>query len=90
MGAVTPLGNTRAEFWDGLINGRSGVGIVTAFDAKAAGLRAQIAAEVKNFDPDAIIGRRDARRMDRFAQFAAVAAREAIDDAAESSRSKIR
>ncbi len=81
MGAVTPIGNTRDEFWASLISGRSGVARVTAFDAAAAGLRAQIAAEVKNFDPDTFLGRRDARRMDRFAQFAAVAAREAIEDA---------
>jgi len=82
MGAVTPLGNTRDEFWRRLIAGESGVGKVTAFDAAAAGLRAQIAAEVKNFDPEPALGRRDARRMDRFAQFAAVAACEAIADAA--------
>jgi 3-oxoacyl-[acyl-carrier-protein] synthase II len=81
MGAVTPLGNTREEFWAGLVAGRSGVAKVTAFDAAAAGLRSQIAAEVKNFDPDALIGRRDARRMDRYAQFAYVAAAEAIADA---------
>jgi 3-oxoacyl-[acyl-carrier-protein] synthase II len=82
MGAVTPLGNTREAFWDAVIAGKSGVARVTAFDAVAAGLKAQIAAEVKNFEPDAILGRRDARRMDRFAQFAAVAAHEAIEDAA--------
>jgi len=82
MGAVTPLGNTREAFWDAVIAGKSGVARVTAFDAAAAGLRAQIAAEVKNFEPDAILGRRDARRMDRFAQFAAAAAVEAIEDAA--------
>ncbi|MDQ2858485.1 MAG: beta-ketoacyl-ACP synthase II [Candidatus Eremiobacteraeota bacterium] len=81
MGAVTPLGNTRDAFWQSLIAGRSGVAKVRAFDAAAAGLKAQIAAEVKDFDADALIGRRDARRMDRFAQFAFVAAREAIDDA---------
>ncbi len=81
MGAVTPLGNTRDEFWRRLIAGESGVGKVTAFDAKAAGLKAQIAAEVKDFDPDKLIGRRDARRMDRYAQFAFVAAAEAIEDA---------
>jgi 3-oxoacyl-[acyl-carrier-protein] synthase II len=81
MGAVTPLGNTRDEFWAGLVAGKSGVARVTAFDAKAAGLKAQIAAEVKDFNPDDLIGRRDARRMDRFAQFAFVAAREAIEDA---------
>jgi 3-oxoacyl-[acyl-carrier-protein] synthase II len=82
MGAVTPLGNTREAFWRGLVTGASGVATVTAFDAKAAGLKAQIAAEVKDFNPDDLIGRRDARRMDRFAQFAFVAAREAIEDAA--------
>jgi len=82
MGAVTPLGNTRDEFWRRLIAGESGVARVTAFDAEAAGLKAQIAAEVKAFDADALIGRRDARRMDRYAQFAFVAAREAIEDAA--------
>jgi 3-oxoacyl-[acyl-carrier-protein] synthase II len=81
MGAVTPLGNTREEFWAALVAGKSGVATVTAFDAKAAGLKAQIAAEVKDFNPDDLIGRRDARRMDRFAQFAFVAAREAIEDA---------
>jgi 3-oxoacyl-[acyl-carrier-protein] synthase II len=81
MGAVTPLGNTREAFWDGLIAGKSGVAKVTAFDAKAAGLKAQIAAEVKDFNADDLIGRRDARRMDRYAQFAFVAAREAIEDA---------
>ncbi len=79
LGAVTPLGNTRPLFWDGLINGRSGVGPVTAFDA--AKLTTRIAAEVKDFDTDALIGRRDARRMDRYAQFAFVAANEAIADA---------
>jgi 3-oxoacyl-[acyl-carrier-protein] synthase II len=82
MGAVTPLGNTRDAFWRALIAGESGVAKVTAFDAQAAGLKAQIAAEVKAFDPDALIGRRDARRMDRYAQFAFVAAAEAVADAA--------
>ena len=79
MGAITPLGNSREAFWDALVAGRSGVGPITAFDASQ--LRAQIAAEVRDFDPDALIGRRDARRMDRYAQFAYVAATEAIADA---------
>jgi 3-oxoacyl-[acyl-carrier-protein] synthase II len=81
MGAVTPLGNTREDFWSGLVAGRSGVGPVTAFDARKAGLNSRIAAEVKDFDADALIGRRDARRMDRFAQMAFVAAAEALADA---------
>ncbi|MGH7662585.1 MAG: beta-ketoacyl synthase N-terminal-like domain-containing protein, partial [Vulcanimicrobiaceae bacterium] len=79
MGAVTPLGNSREAFWEGLVAGRSGVGPITAFDASQ--LRARIAAEVRDFDADALIGRRDARRMDRYAQFACVAATEAIADA---------
>jgi 3-oxoacyl-[acyl-carrier-protein] synthase II len=82
LGAVTPLGNTRDDFWSSLISGRSGVGPVTAFDVAAAGLRCRIAAEVKGFDPDALLGRRDARRMDRYAQMAVAAAVEAIADAA--------
>ena len=80
LGAVTPLGNTKEAFWDALIAGKSGVGPVTHFDATK--LSTRIAAEVKGFDPDALIGRRDARRMDRYAQFAYVAANEALADAA--------
>jgi 3-oxoacyl-[acyl-carrier-protein] synthase II len=64
-----------------LIAGESGVDRITAFDPVAAGLNCHIAAEVKGFDPDALIGRRDARRMDRFAQLAFVAANEALADA---------
>jgi 3-oxoacyl-[acyl-carrier-protein] synthase II len=79
MGAVTPLGNTREAFWDGLIAGRSGVGPITAFDASQ--LRARIAAEVRDFDADALVGKRDSRRMDRYAQFAVAAATEAMADA---------
>jgi 3-oxoacyl-[acyl-carrier-protein] synthase II len=79
MGAITPIGNSREAFWDALIAGRSGVGPITAFDASQ--LKARIAAEVKNFDPDTLVGKREARRMDRYAQFAMVAADEAIADA---------
>ncbi|MGP6159591.1 MAG: beta-ketoacyl-ACP synthase II [Vulcanimicrobiaceae bacterium] len=81
LGAVTPLGNTREEFWRRLIAGESGVAKVEAFDIVAAGLRCHIGAEVKGFDPDARIGRRDARRMDRYAQFSFAAALEALEDA---------
>jgi 3-oxoacyl-[acyl-carrier-protein] synthase II len=79
IGAVTPLGNTREVFWDALISGRSGVALITAYDS--AKLHTHIAAEVKDFDPDALIGRREARRMDRYAHFAFIAAKEAIADA---------
>jgi 3-oxoacyl-[acyl-carrier-protein] synthase II len=79
LGAVTPLGNSREAFWEGLVAGRSGVGPTTAFDASK--LTTRIAAEIKGWDPDALIGRRESRRMDRYTQFALVAAREAIADA---------
>ncbi|MBV9277813.1 MAG: beta-ketoacyl-ACP synthase II [Candidatus Eremiobacteraeota bacterium] len=79
LGAVTPLGNTREEYWRRLVAGESGVGPVTAFDASEFPTR--FAAEVKDFDAETLIGRREARRMDRFAQFALIAAREAVEDA---------
>jgi len=79
LGAVTPLGNSREAFWDGLVAGRSGVGPITAFDSHK--LTTQIAAEVKDFDAGALIGKRESRRMDRYAQMALVAAREAMEDA---------
>jgi 3-oxoacyl-[acyl-carrier-protein] synthase II len=79
LGAVTPLGNTFEAFWSALIAGRSGVGPITAFDPVK--LRAKIAAEVKDFDSDKLIGRKEARKMDRYAQFAIVAADEAIANA---------
>ncbi|HEY5426202.1 MAG TPA: beta-ketoacyl-ACP synthase II [Candidatus Tumulicola sp.] len=79
LGAVTPIGNTRADFWRRLIAGESGVGPITAFDASDFATR--IAAEVKDFRPEELLGRKEARRMDRFTQFAVVAAREAIEDA---------
>jgi len=79
LGAITPLGNDYQSFWEGLVTGRSGVGPTTAFDP--AKLPTRISAEVKGFDPDALFGRRDARRMDRYAQMALAAAREALEDA---------
>jgi 3-oxoacyl-[acyl-carrier-protein] synthase II len=78
LGAVTPLGNSREAFWEGLLNGRSGAGPITRFDPEK--MPTKIAAEVKSFDADALIGRREARRMDRYAHYAVVAAREAIAD----------
>ena len=80
LGAITPLGNTAPAFWEALLAGRSGVGPTTAFDASK--LATRIAAEVRDFDPDTLFGRREARRMDRYAQFALAAAREALADAA--------
>jgi 3-oxoacyl-[acyl-carrier-protein] synthase II len=79
LGAVTPIGNNREDFWRNCVAGESGVGPITAFDAALFATR--IAAEVKDFQPEEILGRKDARRMDRFTQFAVVAGAEAIADA---------
>jgi 3-oxoacyl-[acyl-carrier-protein] synthase II len=77
---VTPLGNTVPEFWRRLVAGESGVGPITVFDASAFSTR--FAAEVKDFDADAAVGKKEARRLDRFSQYAMAAAVEAIGDAA--------
>ena len=79
MGIISPLGLDVTTTWDGIINGRSGVDFITAFDSE--GFDTQFAAEVKGFDPESYLDRKNARRMDRFAQFAAVAAQEACRQA---------
>lgn len=79
LGAVTPLGNDVPTLWENLLAGRSGAGPITQFDP--AGLEVRFAAEVKDFDPVALFGRREARRHDRFTLFAMEAARQAIADA---------
>ena len=79
LGAVTPLGNDVPTLWEGLLAGRSGIGPITLFDPSH--LEVRIAAEVKDFDPVALFGRRQARRNDRFTLFALEAARQAVDDA---------
>ncbi len=79
MGAVTPLGNTVQEFWDGLVAGRSGITPMTLCDPSA--FPCQIAGEVKGFDPGAYINPREARRMARFSQLALASAQMAVEDA---------
>jgi len=79
LGAVTPLGNDVPTMWEALVAGHSGIGHITHFDA--SDLEVQIAAEVKDFDPVALLGRREARRNDRFTLFALEAARQAVADA---------
>ena len=79
LGAVTPLGNDVTTLWEGLLAGRSGAGPITLFDP--SNLEVRIAAEVKDFDPLALFGRRQARHNDRFALFALEAARQAVADA---------
>jgi 3-oxoacyl-[acyl-carrier-protein] synthase II len=78
MGLISPCGTDMEKSWDALVNGRSGVGPITLFDASR--LDSRIAGEVKGFDAEQYIERREARRMDRFAQFAVVASDMALAD----------
>ena len=78
LGAVTPLGLTAGESWRAVREGVCGIGPITAYDP--AGMKVQVAAEVKGFDPDALFGKPEAKRMGRFTQFALAAAREALAD----------
>jgi 3-oxoacyl-[acyl-carrier-protein] synthase II len=79
IGAMTPIGNTAPEYWEGLSSGRNGIGLITLFDASRHDCK--IAGEVKGFDPLDYMDRKEAKRMDRFAQFAIAASKEAIADA---------
>ena len=79
MGCVSPLGNNVQSTWETAVAGKSGVGPITLFDAKD--FETRFAAEVKGFDPVALFGRKEARRMDRYTQFAVAATREALADA---------
>lgn len=79
MGALTPLGNSIDEYWNGLINGVSGAAPITLFDASK--FRTRFACEVKNFEPTDFLDRKEARKIDRFAQFALVASDQAMADA---------
>ena len=79
MGIISPLGLDVATTWDGIVNGRSGVDYITAIDPE--GYDTHFAAEVKGLDPENYLDRKEARRMDRFAQFAAVAAQQACGQA---------
>lgn len=78
LGAVTPLGNDVPTYWAGLVAGRSGVAPISTYDTSDQGVR--IAAEVKDFDAASLLGRRHARRTDRFTQVALVAADQAVAD----------
>ena len=79
IGCISPLGLNVQETWSALLEGRSGAGPITHFDASQH--KTRFAAEVKGFDPVALFGQREARKMDRFTQFAVAAAQEAIDGA---------
>jgi 3-oxoacyl-[acyl-carrier-protein] synthase II len=79
IGAITPVGNTAPDYWQGLLSGVSGADPITLFDASK--FRTRFACEVKGFDPVAYLDRKEARKLDRFTQLAIVASDEAIRDA---------
>ncbi|HEY9874274.1 MAG TPA: beta-ketoacyl-ACP synthase II [Candidatus Obscuribacterales bacterium] len=79
LGAITPIGNTLTEYWEGLLSGRNGIGSITLFDASRHACR--IAGEVKGYDPHEYLDRKEAKRMDRFSQFGVSASKQAIADA---------
>ncbi|WP_452602858.1 beta-ketoacyl-ACP synthase II [Pontimicrobium sp. MEBiC06410] len=78
LGALTPIGNTKDEYWDALINGKSGAAPITYFDTEK--FKTKFACELKNFNVNDFIHRKESRRMDRFTQYAMVASDEAIAD----------
>jgi 3-oxoacyl-[acyl-carrier-protein] synthase II len=79
LGAVTPIGNDVAQYWEGLSSGRNGVAAITLFDASRHACR--FAAEVKGFNPSGWLEPKEAKRWDRFCQFGVVAAKQAVADA---------
>lgn len=79
LGAITPIGNTLEEYWQGLLTGRNGIDLITLFDPSNHACR--IAGEVKGFDPSDYLDRKEIKRMDRFAQFGVSASLQAIADA---------
>ena len=91
LGCVSPVGNNVKDTWEALLAGRSGAAPITTFDASAH--KTKFAAEVKGFDPAALFGTRDARKMDRFTQFATAATLEAMEQASltidESNRDRV-
>jgi len=78
LGALTPIGNTLSEYWEGLLSGTSGAAPITYFDAEK--FKTQFACEVKGFDPKDHMDRKEARKLDRFAQFAMASTAEAMED----------
>lgn len=78
LGALTPIGNNVHDYWEGLINGVSGAGPITQFDASK--FKTRFACELKNFNPGDFLDRKEIRKMDPYTQYAMVVAKEAIDD----------
>ena len=80
LGALTPIGNTLPEFWEGLVSGKSGAAPITYFDSTE--FKTKFACELKNFNVLDFMDRKEARKQDRFTQYALVATQEAIEDSA--------
>lgn len=80
LGALTPIGNSLSEYWEGLISGKSGAAPITQFDASL--FKTQFACEVKNWDENDHFDRKEARKLDKFSQYAMVSVDEAIADSA--------
>ena len=78
LGAITPIGNTVDEFWNGILKKKCGIDEITLFDT--TNYKVKFAEEVKNFDPEQYLDKRSARRLDRYIQFALVAAKEIMED----------
>ncbi len=76
MGAVTPIGNNINEYWEGLKNGKCGIDLIKAFDATEC--KAKVAGELKDFDPTAVVDKKEVKRMDKYSVYAMVAADEAV------------
>ena len=76
MGAITPVGNNIEDFWNSLVEGKSGISTITRFDPGDS--KTRIAGEIKDFNPEPIISAREVKRMDLFCQYALCAAAEAI------------
>lgn len=79
IGALTPIGNTASEYWNGLLEGKPGADFITLFDASK--FKTRFACEVKGFDPVGVFGSKEARKLDRFAQFGLAVSDEAVKDA---------
>jgi 3-oxoacyl-[acyl-carrier-protein] synthase II len=91
MGCISPVGNNVKDTWEAILAGKSGVGMITHFDASKH--KTRFAAEVKGFDPVALFSTREARKMDRFTQFAVAVAKEALEQSGlqidESNRDRV-
>ena len=78
LGALTPIGNTLSEYWNGLVSGKSGAAPIKQFDASL--FKTQFACEIKDFNIEDFIDRKEARKLDQFAQYAMVSSSEAMAD----------